>query len=161
MWALHDPELNGYVGSAGTVGKAWPHVQQVCRLERQRTTKGKKQVEVSYVISSLPAAEAGARRLLALSRGHWGIENRVHWVRDVTFDEDRSQIRLGAAPEVMAALRNLVISLVRRAGHSIKTGGRLVRHARRLVFQLAEMLETREMLTGILERISRLRLAPG
>ncbi len=131
MWALHDPELNGYVGSAGTVGKAWPHVQQVCRLERQRTTKGKKQVEVSYVISSLPAAEAGARRLLALSRGHWGIENRVHWVRDVTFDEDRSQIRLGAAPEVMAALRNLVIGLVRRAGHS-NVAAALRRHAAHL-----------------------------
>ena len=47
------------------------------------------------------------------------------------------------------------------AGGLIKTGGRLVRHARRLVFQLAEVLVTREMLTGILERISRLRLAPG
>ncbi len=118
LWALADPELNGYVGSAGTAGEAWPHLQQVCRLERQRAVKGKKQVEVSYAITSLPATGASARRLLTLSRGHWGIENRVHWVRDVTFDEDRSQIRLGAAPQVMAALRNLVIGLVRRAGHS-------------------------------------------
>ncbi len=118
MWALADPELNGYVGSAGTVGEAWPHLQQVCRLERQRVVKGKQQVEVSYAISSLPATDADARRLLTLSREHWGIENRLHWVRDVTFDEDRSQVRLGAAPQVMAALRNLVISLVRRAGHS-------------------------------------------
>lgn len=55
---------------------------------------------------------------MTLSRGHWGIENRVHWVRDVIFGEDHSQIRLGAAPQVMAALRNLVIGLVRRAGHS-------------------------------------------
>ncbi len=118
MWALADPELNGYVGSAGTVGEAWPHLQQVCRLERQRDVKGKKQVEVSYAITSLPATAAGARRLLTISRGHWGIENRLHWVRDVTFDEDRSQVRTGAAPQVLAALRNLVISLVRRAGHS-------------------------------------------
>ena len=118
LWALADPALNGYVGSAGTVGEAWPHLQQVCRLERQRTVKGKKQVEVSYAISSLRATDAGARRLLTISRGYWGIENRIHWVRDVTFDEDRSQIRLGAAPQVMAALRNLVITLVRRAGHS-------------------------------------------
>ncbi len=118
LWALADTELNGYVGSAGTVGEAWPHLQQVCRLERQRDVKGKKQVQVSYVITSLPATDASARRLLTLSRGHWGIENRSHWVRDVTFDEDRSQVRLGAAPQVMAALRNLVISLVRRAGHS-------------------------------------------
>ena len=109
MWALADPELNGYVGSAGTVGEAWPHLQQVCRLERQRVVKG---------ISSLPATDADARRLLSLSRGHWGIENRLYWVRDVTFDEDRSQVRTGAAPQVLAGLRNLVISLVRRAGHS-------------------------------------------
>ena len=113
MWALADPELNGYVGSAGTVGEAWPHLQQVCRLERQRVVKGKKQVAVSYAISSLPATDADARRLLSLSRGHWGIENRLHWVRDVTFDEDRSQVRTGAAPQVLAGLRNLVISLVR------------------------------------------------
>ena len=118
LWALADPELNGYVGSAGTVGEAWPHLQQVCRLERQRVVKGKKQVEVSYAISSLPATDADARRLLTLSREHWGIENRLHWVRDVTFDEDRSQVRTGAAPQVLASLRNLVISLVRRAGHS-------------------------------------------
>ena len=114
LWALADPELNGYVGSAGTVGEAWPHLQQVCRLERQRVVKGKKQVAVSYAISSLPATDADARRLLSLSRGHWGIENRLHWVRDVTFDEDRSQVRTGAAPQVLAGLRNLVISLVRR-----------------------------------------------
>jgi hypothetical protein len=49
-------------------------------------------------------------------RGHWGIENRLHWVRDVTFDEDRCQIRTGAAPQVMAALRNLVIGLFRLSG---------------------------------------------
>ena len=103
MWALADPELNGYVGSAGTVGEAWPHLQQVCRLERQRVVKGKKQVDVSYAISSLPATDADARRLLSLSRGHWGIENRLHWVRDVTFDEDRSQVRTGAAPQVWRA----------------------------------------------------------
>ena len=116
LWALADPELNAYVGSAGTIGEAWPHLQQVCRLERKRTVKGKRQVEVSYAISSLSATDAGARRLLTISRGYWGIENRVHWVRDVTFDEDRCQVRTGAAPQVQAALRNLAISLVRRAG---------------------------------------------
>ena len=55
---------------------------------------------------------------MTISRGYWGIENRVHWVRDVTFDEDRCQVRTGAAPQVLAALRSLAISLVRRAGHS-------------------------------------------
>ena len=58
--------------------------------------------------------DAAPERLLELWRGHWRIENQVHWVRDVTFDEDRCQVRTGAAPQVMAALRNLVIGLVRR-----------------------------------------------
>ena len=145
MWALADPELNGYVGSAGTVGEAWPHLQQVCRLERQRVVKGKKQVAVSYAISSLPATDADARRLLSLSRGHWGIENRLHWVRDVTFDEDRSQVRTGAAPQVLAGLRNLVISLVRRAGHS-NVAAALRRHNAHLseAFDMMGFLPTRQ-----------------
>ncbi len=54
--------------------------------------------------------------MLALNRGHWGIENRLHWVRDVTFDEDRSQVRTGAGPQVMASLRNLAITVLRLAG---------------------------------------------
>ena len=114
---MADPELNGYIGSAGIVGERWPHLQQVCRLERERTVKGKRQVEVSYVISSLPATAANARRLLALSRGYWGIENRLHWVRDVTMDEDRCQVRSGAGPQALVLPgkdRNLLIGLLRR-----------------------------------------------
>jgi hypothetical protein len=51
-----------------------------------------------------------------LNRNHWGIENRLHYVRDVTFEEDSSRIRTGNAPRVMASLRNLVISILRLAG---------------------------------------------
>ena len=131
LWALADPELNAYAGSSGVVGEAWPHLKQICRLERRRTVKGRSQATVSYAVTSLPATAAGAARLLQVSRGHWGIENRVHWVRDVTFDEDRSQIRTGAAPQVMAAFRNLVITLVRRAGHS-NVAAALRRHTARL-----------------------------
>lgn len=54
--------------------------------------------------------------MLAIVRGHWEIENRLHWVRDVTFDEDRSQVRKGAGAQVMALLRNLAITLLRLAG---------------------------------------------
>ena len=61
-------------------------------------------------------------------RGHWGIENRVHWVRDVTFDEDRSQVRTGSAPQIMAALRNLTISVIRLAGET-NIAAALRRHA--------------------------------
>ena len=78
LWALSDPELNGYAGSAGTAGEAWPHLQQVCRLERRRTVKGRVQVAVSYAVTSLPPTAAGADRLLQIIREHWDIENRVH-----------------------------------------------------------------------------------
>lgn len=94
----------------------WPHLAQVCRVERTVTRKGKTTEEVAYAVTSLSVAQATPQRLLALWRGHWGIENRLHWVRDVTMDEDRCQIRTGAAPQVMAALRNLVLSLFRLAG---------------------------------------------
>jgi predicted transposase YbfD/YdcC len=94
----------------------WPYLAQVCRLERSVTRKGRNTQEVAYAVTSLSSQQANPWQLLTLWRGHWGIENRVHWVRDVTFDEDRCQVRSGAAPQVMAALRNITISLLRLAG---------------------------------------------
>ena len=94
----------------------WPGLAQAGRLTSLRKQKGKITTEVSYLITSLSPEQATPAQLLGLARGHWGIENRLHWVRDVTFDEDRCQIRSGAAPQVMAALRNLVISLFRLTG---------------------------------------------
>lgn len=114
LWALADPELNAYVGSSGVVGERWPHLGQVCRLERWRRVKGKAQVEVSCAITSLPPGGADAGRLLGLWRGYRGIENRLHWVRDVTMDEDRCQVRSGAAPQAFACCRNLALALLRR-----------------------------------------------
>jgi len=96
----------------------WPHVAQVCTIERVVTRKGRTTREIGYAITSLRPDQADAARLAALWRGHWSIENRLHWVRDVTFDEDRSQIRTGHAPHVVAALRNTAISILRRAGHT-------------------------------------------
>ena len=72
--------------------------------------------EVVFGITSLSTTKGPPSRLLALNRGQWGIENRLHWVRDTTFDEDRSQVRKGVAAQFMAALRNLAIGLLRRAG---------------------------------------------
>lgn len=106
----------------------WPHLAQVCRMERQVYVKGKITSEVAYAVTSLPPSAASPHRLLALWRGHWGIENRVHWVRDVTFDEDRSQVRTGAVPQVLAALRNLTISLL-RLDHQPNIAAALRRHA--------------------------------
>jgi predicted transposase YbfD/YdcC len=89
---------------------------QIAQLRRTVTRKRKKTVEVVYLITSADTPTAPPATLAAWVQGHWGIENRLHWVRDVTFDEDRSQIRTGAAPQVMATLRNLAISLLRLAG---------------------------------------------
>jgi predicted transposase YbfD/YdcC len=89
---------------------------QVAQVRRTVTRKGKRTVEVVYLITSAEARTASPTTLAAWVQGHWGIENRLHWVRDVTFDEDRSQVRTGAGPHVMASLRNLAISLLRLAG---------------------------------------------
>lgn len=93
-------------------------MQQVFCIRREVTRLGKNKdsSETVYGITSLSPAQASPKRLLELNRGQWSIENRLHWVRDVTFDEDRSQIRTGTGPRVMASLRNLVISILRRCG---------------------------------------------
>ena len=94
----------------------WPHLAQVCRIEREVTSNEHTRREVAYAITSLWPHEASPRRLLELNRGHWGIENRLHYVRDATLGEDGSQVRTGSAPQVMAALRNTTIGLLRMAG---------------------------------------------
>jgi hypothetical protein len=93
-------------------------VGQVCQLERVVKCGGEVRREVAYAITSAGPEWLGAAELLGCWRGHWGIENRLHWVRDVSFGEDASRIRTGAAPQVMAALRNAAISLLRLAGVS-------------------------------------------
>lgn len=93
--------------------------------------------EVVYGITSLSPAQADPARLLALTRAHWAIENRVHWVRDVTFDEDRCRVRRQAGAHVMASIRNLVISLFRLAGAAnIAAGLRACAWDRRLALRL-------------------------
>lgn len=93
----------------------WPGLGQVFRLERQRRTarSGKQQQQVVYGLTSLSATAASAKRLLWLSRRYWGIENGLHYRRDVTFQEDRTRQTLGRAGHVMAALNNLIIGLLR------------------------------------------------
>ena len=95
---------------------AWidfPGAAQVIRIRRTRTVKGRKHIEVVHLICSLPPTDARPEQVAAWARGHWAIENRLHWVRDVVFDEDRHQLRTANGPQVMAALRNLAISLIR------------------------------------------------
>jgi hypothetical protein len=94
----------------------WPHLGQVFRVDRWVTVRGETTHEVAYGVTDLRTWEAEGRELLAYVRGHWGIENRLHWVRDVTLGEDASTVRSGNGPEVMAALRNTAIALLRLEG---------------------------------------------
>ena len=98
----------------------FPGLMQIFRLTRERTEKktGKRTVEVTHGITSLTPQQAGPRQLLALTRGHWHIENQSHYVRDVTYREDASQVRDGTIAQVMAAVRNTAIGLMRVAGHT-------------------------------------------
>lgn len=95
---------------------SWPGLAQVCRLTRARVVRGRISHETVYAITSLAAEKAGAARLLELSREHWGIENKLHCVRDVTCREDQARTNAGHAPQVLAALRNATLTLLRRLG---------------------------------------------
>lgn len=98
----------------------WPGLAQVFEIGRHVITQktGEERVEVVYGVTSLRPERVTPGQLLAFVRGHWHIENKSHWVRDVTFDEDRSQVRCGNIPQVMAALRNTTLGLLRWAGHT-------------------------------------------
>ena len=96
----------------------WPDVGQVCRLERIVQRGGVETREVEYAITSVGPEWADAATLLEWWRGHWKIENQLHWVRDVTLGEDASRIRTGSAPQALAGLRNAAISLLRLLGET-------------------------------------------
>jgi predicted transposase YbfD/YdcC len=91
---------------------------QVFEIRRRWQYKGEWREEVRYGITSLPATVALPERLLKVKRGHWTIENRLHYVKDVTLGEDRSTIHKDNGPKIMAALRNTAVSLLRLAGFS-------------------------------------------
>ena len=115
-------------------GILFPHAAQaiqVVRKTRPATRAGKAtwRTETVYAITDLRPHQARPDELAAWIRGHWQIENALHWIRDVIFAEDLSQVRTGAAPQVMASLRNLAISLHRLAG-ATNIAAALRHHAR-------------------------------
>ena len=101
---------------------AWAGVAQVCRITRERIVRGKKTIETVHAITSLTADKANPAQLLALSRAHWGIENCLHYVRDVTCREDQARAHTGHTPEVLAAFRNTALTLIRRLGFKVVEG---------------------------------------
>uniref|UniRef100_UPI001EF4E959 ISAs1 family transposase n=1 Tax=Frankia sp. CIT1 TaxID=2880974 RepID=UPI001EF4E959 len=126
-----------------------PHARTVARIRRHVTrtvTKGKGTRRVTkkiptvvtvHVITSLARSEVSAAELAGYIQGHWTVENRVHWVRDVTFREDASTVRTGPLPRVMATLRNLAIGLIRLAGHTrIAPTIRNIRHDTALLIEI-------------------------
>ena len=111
-------------------GLAFPHAAQAIQITRRRKVKGKWSRETCYAATSLTITQASHAQLAAIIRGHWGIEDRLHWVRDMDFDQDRSQVRTASGPRIMASLRNLVITILRLAG-ATSIAPALRYHARR------------------------------
>lgn len=107
MWV--SSELAGY--------SSWPYLAQVFEYTRTWTSKGVRKQQVRYGLTSLPGEVSDAARLAALKRGHWQVENALHYVKDVTLGEDRSQTHVGNGADVLAIVRNIAISLIRRDGH--------------------------------------------
>lgn len=105
----------------------FPGARQAFRLRRDvgDLDSGWTSKEIVYGITSLPAELAGPAQLNHYQRAHWGVENRLHWIRDVTFREDLSQARTGTTPRALAGFRNLAISTARLADRANIT------HARR------------------------------
>lgn len=92
--------------------KKWKSLASIVMVRRRRILWNEETEQVCYYITSL-AADAAV--LAPAIRSHWGIENSLHWVLDVTFKEDQSRIRMGHGPENMALLRRLCVNLIKRA----------------------------------------------
>jgi predicted transposase YbfD/YdcC len=92
----------------------FPGAKQIGRIKRSRTIQGVTTTETVCFVTSLPRLRANAAALLKLSREHWSIENKVHRVRDVTFGEDACTVASGNAPQTLAALRNALVTLLRK-----------------------------------------------
>ena len=108
------------LGEHGFGDVDFPHAKHAFLIERytRHHTTGRHAAYTALGVTSLTGDHAHPARIAAHLRGHWQIENRLHWVRDVTYREDASRIRTGNAPRVMASLRNLAINALRMAGHT-------------------------------------------
>lgn len=124
--------LDAEEGEAGTIA-GWPGLGQVCRISREveyvsGVHAGTTREEWAYALTSLSPEQADAARLEQVWRGHWQIENSLHYVRDVTLGEDACQVRADHAPANLAACRNAALNLLRQAGVT-NVAAALRRHA--------------------------------
>jgi DDE_Tnp_1-associated/Transposase DDE domain len=104
---------------AAVAGLCFPHAAQAIQVIRRVRTPGSRRwrTVTVYAVTSLALSTASPAQLAGWLRGHWRIENWLHWVRDVDFGEDASTARTGSLPRVMASLRNLAVGALRLAGH--------------------------------------------
>ncbi len=117
-------------GSSDGQGEFFPHARQALKIVRRRRERGGRwSVQTVYAITSLDDRQADPALLATWVRGHWSIEVRLHWVRDVVFAEDHSQVRTDHGPQNLAALRTLAINALRLTGHPNIAAG-LRQHAR-------------------------------
>jgi predicted transposase YbfD/YdcC len=103
------------------ISHEWIGLKSLIKVERTGTRGGKPYHQVAYYISSLVRNAVDFAQGI---RGHWGIENRLHWVKDVVFEEDRSSIRMGQAPANLSLLRAITLNVLRRSGYSSITSAR-------------------------------------
>jgi predicted transposase YbfD/YdcC len=113
-WTLSDPEFLDYLRQRGT----WKNLQTVIMLRAERRIGKKSSIETRYYISSL---ENNAKLALRAARGHWGIENGLHWVLDIAFREDESRVHKDHGPENFAVLRHIALNLLKQE-KTAKTG---------------------------------------
>jgi predicted transposase YbfD/YdcC len=106
-WVTADPE---YLASVGQAQK-WSNLQSIVMIVRKRIIAGEETIKTRFYISSL---EANAKRILTATRQHWGIENGLHWVLDIAFNEDRSRVRKEHAPANLAVLRHMAVNLLKQ-----------------------------------------------
>lgn len=95
----------------------WPYLAQMLQVKRTYWCKAVKHSQTSYYVTSLPKEVVDVAKLLQLKRGHWGIENKLHWVKDVVLGEDACLVHKDNGPQVLAALRNTALNLLRQRGH--------------------------------------------
>jgi predicted transposase YbfD/YdcC len=140
----HDPhDSHGrreqrHVQVVTVAGLLFPHAAQVLRIQRRRRKAGVKRwsTETVYAITDLPAEQASAAEIASWARSHWTVENTVHWCRDVTFSEDKSQVRTHNAPAVLAAIRDLIRGALTLAGYTNIASARRTHTDRHRVFAL-------------------------